>query len=402
MRLSIKRRTAAVIAAIVLGGGGAAACTAAADAGSAHAGTTQAGTAGAGTAQAATTCGIGPALNGHCGPYHDNARPTFIENQDIGAAGGTTATVNTDGYPAPSGGDVFSSVVHAGADGGAVQVYPSIQEQFYGWTGTGWGGGSGDGPGNVPLSALSQLTVNYSETSPQDSGSQYEWGVDVWTNYTRDVMFWTDTTSGRCMPGGYGQTDLGQLTLNGKPWTATLYGAAGGEIILYEDGSSGNASTCARQPSGSIDVKGGLNWLATHDNSRTRFPTTVTVALVNSGWEVTQADGTTFKQDTYSINTGQAGGSTSASTQTTSAPPAPAAPTIVSSGNEKYFLWAPVAGASDYQAEIENSSGTVLRSLEPQDSTWTKTGLTPQDYLVQVRALVNGTWSAWSTAESFT
>jgi hypothetical protein len=392
MRLSIRRRTAAVIVATVLGGGGAAACTAAADAGTAH----------TGTAHTASTCGIGPALNGHCGPYHDNARPTFIENQNIGAAGGTTATVNTNGYPARSGDDVFSSVVHAAANGGGVQVYPSIQEQFYGWTGTGWGGGSGEGAGNVPLSALPQLTVNYSETSPQDSSSQYEWGVDVWTNYTRDVMFWTDTTSGRCMPGGYGQTDLGQLTLNGKPWTATLYGNAGGEIILYEDGSSGDASTCARQASGSIDVKGGLNWLATHANSKTRFPTTVTVALVNSGWEVTQANGTTFKQDTYSIATGIAGGSAPANAQATSAPP-PAAPTILSRGNEKYFLWAPVAGASDYQTEIENSSGTVVRGpASSQDSTWAKYDLTPQDYQVQVRALVNGTWTAWSTAESFT
>ena len=393
MRLSIRRRTAAVIAATVLGGGGAAACTAAADAGTAH----------TGTAHTASTCGIGPALNGHCGPYHDNARPAFIENQNIGAAGGTTATVDTNGYPARSGDDVFSSVVHAKAAGGAVQVYPSIQEQFYGWTGTGWGGGSSQGPGNVPLSALNQLTVNYSETSPQDSSSQYEWGVDVWTNYSRDVMFWTDTTSGRCMPGGYGQTNLGQLTLNGKPWTATLYGARGGEIILYEDGSSGDASTCAKQASGSIDVKGGLNWLATHENNRTGFPTTVTVGLVNSGWEVTQADGTTFEQDTYSISPGQSGGSAPGQTQTTSAPPppAPAAPTILSSGNEKYFLWTPVAGASDYQAEIENSSGTVLRSLASQDSTWAKDTLTPQDYLVQVRAQVNGTWSAWSKAESF-
>jgi hypothetical protein len=392
MRLSIRRRTAAVIVATVLGGGGAAACTAAADAGTAH----------TGTAHTASTCGIGPALNGHCGPYHDNARPTFIENQNIGAAGGTTATVNTNGYPARSGDDVFSSVVHAAANGGGVQVYPSIQEQFYGWTGTGWGGGSGEGAGNVPLSALPQLTVNYSETSPQDSSSQYEWGVDVWTNYTRDVMFWTDTTSGRCMPGGYGQTDLGQLTLNGKPWTATLYGSAGGEIILYEDGSSGDASTCARQASGSIDVKGGLNWLATHANSKTRFPTTVTVALVNSGWEVTQANGTTFKQDTYSIATGIAGGSAPANAQATSAPP-PAAPTILSRGNEKYFLWAPVAGASDYQTEIENSSGTVVRGpASSQDSTWAKYDLTPQGYQVQVRALVNGTWTAWSTAESFT
>jgi len=128
------------------------------------------------------------------------------------------------------------------------------------------------------------------------------------------------------------------------------------------------------------------------------------VGLVNSGWEVTQADGTTFEQDTYSIVTAQSGGSTSAQAQSTSAPapPAPAAPTILSSGNEKYFLWTPVAGATDYQAEIENSSGTVLRVLASHGSTWTKDSLTPQDYQVQVRAQVNGTWSAWSTAESFT
>src|ERR1700729_240836 len=90
MRLSIRRRTAAVIAATVLGGGGAAACTAAADAGTAH----------TGTAHTASTCGIGPALNGHCGPYHDNARPAFIENQNIGAARGPPRTGDTTTPPA--------------------------------------------------------------------------------------------------------------------------------------------------------------------------------------------------------------------------------------------------------------------------------------------------------------
>jgi hypothetical protein len=221
-----------------------------------------------------------------------NGYTTYFENQDVGANSGTTGTLTTSGLPATPGTPWFTSTVDAVPLGSSnVQVFANVQQLFTNWGTNGWNGSSA-----TPLASLSALKVNFNETSPQDADSQYEFAADVWSNYQSDVMFWTDTTSGRCSPGGYGGTVLGHVTMDGQNWTVNRYGGAGAEIIFVLDGAGG-PGTCARETSGSIDVAAGMNWLS--QNGYITSP--VTLGQVNSGWEITSADKTNFVLNSYSI-----------------------------------------------------------------------------------------------------
>jgi hypothetical protein len=262
-------------------------------------------------------------LGVNCGAYADpsefpnsNGFTTYVENQDVGANSGTTATMQTNGLPAPTGQPDYVSTIDAPADNGGVQIFTSVQQLLNNWNSTAanW---TGDGA-DTPISSLKSFTITNTHTDPGDggSGSQYEWAPDIWTSgsFNQDVMLWTDTTAQRCQPGGYGTTDLGQLTLDGVPWTATTFGK-GDEIIMYEDGSSGTASTCAQNPDGTADVLGAVTWLENNDNAQTGYPTAAAnpgLTMVNTGWEVTQAaPGDKFTQNTLKYNVVTTSGATS-------------------------------------------------------------------------------------------
>jgi len=139
------------------------------------------------------------------------------------------------------------------------------------------------------------LNINYDETSP-GTGASYEFSPDIWqSTYPTDVMFWTDTT-GRCNTGAFGSTLLGHAVIDGQSWTVHRYGGYGAEIIFVLDGAGGSG-TCAKQPSGAINIKAGLDWLVAGGF----IPAHPVLSQVNSGWEITQASGATFTMHSYSI-----------------------------------------------------------------------------------------------------
>lgn len=262
-------------------------------------------------------------LGVNCGAYADpsefpnsNGFTTYVENQDVGANPGTSATMQTNGLPAPAGQPDYVATETVPNAGGQVQIFTSVQQLLNNWNASAgnWTGSGGD----TPISSLKSFTITNSHTDPGDGGStsQYEWAPDIWTSgsFNQDVMLWTDTTAQRCQPGGYGTTDVGQMTLDGKPWTVTTFGK-GDEIIIYEDGSSGTASTCAQDPTGTADVLGAVTWLENNDNSVTGYPTAAAdpgLTMVNTGWEVTQSKaGDKFTQNTLKYNVTTTTGATS-------------------------------------------------------------------------------------------
>jgi hypothetical protein len=216
---------------------------------------------------------------------------TYVEDQSINPQPGTAETITATGYGNWS--DVANDQPY-GFTG--VQAFPSVQELMNDWNGNGWQN-CGSTCADTPLSSLSSLKVNYSETSPQDANSIYEFAPDAWPdNYPSDVMFWADT-HGRCNTGSYGGTVLGTAVFGGQTWTVNRYGGPGAEIIFVLDSDPNVPDSCASQPSGSIDILAGLQWLA----SNGYLPSLGTLGMVNTGWEITSADNTTFSMTSFSI-----------------------------------------------------------------------------------------------------
>jgi hypothetical protein len=79
------------------------------------------------------------------------------------------------------------------------------------------------------------------------------------------------------------------------------YGGFGAEIIFVLDGPGGQG-TCARQSSGTIDIKAGFDWLTA--NGFVTGP--VVLSQLNTGWEICSTAGgaETFTVSSYSINAG--------------------------------------------------------------------------------------------------
>lgn len=237
-------------------------------------------------------------LGGGCGGYDYAGIPmssiytTGISNQDVGANSGTTQTLYANN---PGDWQVVADAVPYGYLG--VQTFPDVQQLFNNWTGTDWNCGSAAcSDTKTPLDSLSTLAVTYAETSPQDPLSIYQFSPDLWLdNYGSDIMFWVDV-HGRCDEGAFGGTVLGHTVIDGQGWTVHRYGNAGAEIIFVLDGPGG-AGTCANQSSGTINVKAGVDWLVAGGFVQGA----PVVAQLNTGWEITSADNTTFQVTGYSI-----------------------------------------------------------------------------------------------------
>jgi hypothetical protein len=188
---------------------------------------------------------------------------------------------------------------------GCVQTFTAVQQLTNNWGSKGWNGSS-----NTPMSALSSLTISYTESSPTGPNDQYEFSPDIWLDpYAGvacggcgDVMMWVDTTSQRCTAVN-GWTLLGHPVLGGQNWTAYLApGGTGGEIIMILDGSGGSG-TCATQRTGTIPVYAAITWLSNNPGP-SGFPAFSKLQLtqLNTGWEITQAGGSTFKVSNLAYN----------------------------------------------------------------------------------------------------
>lgn len=239
--------------------------------------------------------GSGCPLNGgyvYAGIPNSNGYNTYLANQDVGANTSTTETMNANN---PGDWQVVANAQPYGYLG--VQTFPDVQQLMNNWP---WLNGADCAASckDTPVASLSTLKVNYSERAPQDANSIYEYAPDVWQdNYSNDVMFWVDT-HGRCNEGAFGSTLLGHATIDGQNWTVHRYGGSGAEIIFVLDGAGGSG-TCANQTAGSINIKAGLEWLVAN-GFETGPPV---IGQLNTGYEITSADNTTFTVSSYSITT---------------------------------------------------------------------------------------------------
>ena len=274
------------------------------------------------TAARAATCTI--QIGGACGGYSygpnvmSNGYNLYVEDQGVGPQAGTTATATvTD----PGNWSVTANEVPYG-DGG-VQTFNGDQQLMNNWCtdNSGWQSvtNCSTQAGSTPYSGVSSLAVNYSETSPQDANSIYEYAADTWpTNYGSDIMFWTDT-HGRCNEGSYGSTILAPLvTIDGQAWTLNRYGGPGAELIWVLDSNPAVPDSCASQPAGTIDIKAAYDWM----NANGIVPAGGGWNEVDAGWEITSADSTTFTVSSYSV-TGTVAGSPSPSPSPTATSPSP-------------------------------------------------------------------------------
>jgi hypothetical protein len=253
----------------------------------------------AAAAHTAATCTAH--LQQNCGPYADPSIPmsngynTYVINQDVGANPGTTQTITAT---SPAAWSLVADDVPHGYTG--VQTFDAVQQLTNDWCGSVTNWSTCPKPTDTPLASLPSLTVTYTETSPTDAGSIYEFAPDIWSSYSSDVMFWADTSPARCTDNGLSASDiLGQATLAGQHWTVYRYGGAGSEIIFILGPGTDpvDAGTCATQRAGTIHIKAGFNWLVKHGIVHTP----VTLSQANTGWEVTSADSTTFAVSRYSI-----------------------------------------------------------------------------------------------------
>ena len=232
-------------------------------------------------------------LGGVCGAYsyagipNSNGYNTYVANQNVGAQAGTTQVLSANN---PGDWQLVANDVPYGYTG--VQAYPDVQQLFNNWCGAGWGNCSAD----TPLGSLSELKINYAETSPTGANDIYQFAPDLWLdNYGSDIMFWVDI-HGRCNEGAFGGTVLGHATIAGQAWTVHRYGGFGAEIIFVLDGPGGTG-TCAQQNHGTIDIKAGVDWLTAN-----KFVNGAPVmSQLNTGWEITSAQAATFRVISYSI-----------------------------------------------------------------------------------------------------
>jgi hypothetical protein len=221
-------------------------------------------------------------IGGSCGAYvwsgspNSNGYNTYVPNQAINVHGTGTLEANSPGD--------WQVTYNLGDCGGCVQVYPDTQQLFNNWGTGGWNGSS-----DTPISGLATFKIHYSETSPA-TGASYQFSPDLWGPGPWDIMFWVDT-KGRCNEGSFGGQLIGPATFGGQNWTIHTYGD---EIIVVLDGPGGSG-TCAQQSSGTIDVLAGLEALRGYG-----LLTGSTLSQVNTGWEVTQSSGQTFRMNSLS------------------------------------------------------------------------------------------------------
>jgi hypothetical protein len=189
------------------------------------------------------------------------------------------------------------------AGNGSVMTGPELQQQTNNWcTSLGkWDSQTQFGcspEGDAPISALATFTSSFAESMPHNSQTIAEAAYDIWTNYPSDIMVWTDTV-GRCNEGAFGSTLLGTATIGGKNFTVHRYGGTGAEIIFVEDGAGGSG-TCATDSSGTVDLKGVLQWVQDHG-----LVSNASVSLLDFTFEICSTGGSpeTFSVSSYSVKT---------------------------------------------------------------------------------------------------
>jgi hypothetical protein len=191
------------------------------------------------------------------------------------------------------------------AGNGSVRTAPEAQQQFNNWCpgSKTWSNFTQNGCGNesdTPLSALSQLTSTYAESTPHNSQTIAEWAWDNWlsndSGYPDEVMVWVDT-NGRCNSGSFGTQVHAPVTIAGQVWTPHRYPNSS-EFIWSLDGSGG-VGTCAQQESGTVDLLALLKWMQANGFAAPG----AAISLVDGVFEICSTGGAPekFRVSSYSV-----------------------------------------------------------------------------------------------------
>lgn len=159
-----------------------------------------------------------------------------------------------------------------------------------------------------PLSGFSALTGTESETMPHNPGTIAEAAWDLWTNYSSDIMVWTDNV-GRCNSGAQGTLLAASQVVAGQVYDVYRYGGPGNEIIFSLQGAGGTG-TCAQQPGDTVDILAILGWV------NANVAPVTGLGQVQFGWEICSTGGVpeTFSVSSLTIKDTCAGGGTGCQT----------------------------------------------------------------------------------------
>ena len=234
----------------------------------------------------------------------------------------TTGSTNTNGYnssisnncwadpscqqtlSANSFGD-WQVTANEPAGNGSVKTAPEAQQQFNNWCpgNNTWSNLVTNGcpaPTDTPLSAMSQLTSTYAESTPHNSQTIAQWAWDDWlsndSGYANEVMVWVDV-NGRCNSGSFGDQVHAPVTIAGQTWTPHRYPNST-EFIWTLDGPGG-AGTCAQQASGTVNILALLKWMQANGFAAPG----AAISLVDGAWEICSTGGVpeTFRVSSYSV-----------------------------------------------------------------------------------------------------
>jgi len=191
------------------------------------------------------------------------------------------------------------------AGNGSVKTAPEAQQQFNNWCPgrQTWQNLVTNGCGNAedtPISALSELSSTYAESTPHNSQTIAQWAWDNWLSddagYPSEIMVWVDN-NGRCNSGSFGTQVHAPVTIAGQQWTPHRYPDSS-EFIWSLDGSGG-AGTCAQQASGTVDLLALLKWMQANGFAAPG----AAISLVDGAWEICSTGGApeTFRVSSYSL-----------------------------------------------------------------------------------------------------
>jgi hypothetical protein len=245
--------------------------------------------------------------SGNCGPYlyarntNSNGYNTYVGNN----CWADPSCVQTITVTNPGRWRVTSTEP---AGNGSVRTAPEAQQQFNNWCSNGkntWSNFVANGcpsssTTDTPISALSQLTSSYAESTPHNSRTIAQWAWDNWLSndagYPDEVMVWVDNI-GRCNSGSFGTQVHAPVTIAGQEWTPHRYPNSS-EFIWSLDGS-GSADTCARQASGTVDLLALLKWMQANGYAAPG----AAISLIDGAWEICSTGGVpeTFRVSSYSL-----------------------------------------------------------------------------------------------------
>jgi hypothetical protein len=237
--------------------------------------------------------------DGNCGPYtyagntNSNGYNTYVSNNCWADPSCKQTVTVTD----PGNWSVSASEP---AGNGAVMTAPEVQQQFNNWCSSAHKFdnkvSANCSTSDTPISALTQLSSTYAESTPHNSQTIGQWSWDMWlssdSGYADEVMVWVDTNN-RCNSGSFGTKLHDPVTIAGQQWTPHRYPNSR-EFIWVLNGSGGGG-TCAQQASGTVDLLALLKWMQSNGYASP----SAAVSLVDGVWEICSTGG---QPETFTVS----------------------------------------------------------------------------------------------------